>query len=105
MVFRKYLPPIKIENAVLKAYVASGYNDCFVEAKGVAQSVTEQIVHEVISVEEVQDLVEQTPMQVNPEVAKRYIIYREWRNTERQKKSTLKKSLDGIVTIDQTTLT
>lgn len=93
--------PVKIENAVLKAYVASGHTDCFVEAKAVAQSVTEHIHQEMISVEEVQDLVEQELMKVNPEVAKRYIIYREWRNTERQKKSTLKKSLDGIVTIDQ----
>lgn len=54
--------PVKIENAPLKAYVASGHTDCFVEAKAVAQSVTEQIRQEIISVEEVQDLVEQELM-------------------------------------------
>ncbi len=39
-----------------------------------------------ISVEEIQDLVENELMKVRPEVAKKYIIYREWRNTERDKK-------------------
>ena len=37
--------------------------------------------------EEIQDLVEKALMKVRPEVAKKYIIYREWRNTERDKKT------------------
>lgn len=92
--------PSKIENAVLKAFVASGHSDCFVEAKAITQGVLDRIDREIISVEEVQDLVESELMKSSPEVAKKYILYREWRNSERQKKTELKKSLDGIVTID-----
>lgn len=92
--------PSKIENAVLKAYIATGLMECLQEAKQVTLGVMERIEQEVISVEEVQDLVESELMKVQPEVAKRYILYREWRNTERQKKSELKRNLDGIVTID-----
>ncbi|EFR35399.1 anaerobic ribonucleoside triphosphate reductase [Porphyromonas asaccharolytica] len=92
--------PSKIENAVLKAYIATGQTECLQEAKIVTMGVLARIEQEVISVEEVQDLVESELMKVQPEVAKRYILYREWRNTERQKKSELKRNLDGIVTID-----
>lgn len=92
--------PSKIENAVLKAYIATGQTECLQEAKTVTMGVLGRIDQEVISVEEVQDLVESELMKVQPEVAKRYILYREWRNTERQKKSELKRNLDGIVTID-----
>lgn len=92
--------PSKIENAVLKAYIATGQTECLQEAKTVTMGVLGRIEQEVISVEEVQDLVESELMKVQPEVAKRYILYREWRNTERQKKSELKRNLDGIVTID-----
>lgn len=92
--------PSKIENAVLKAYIATGQTECLQEAKVVTMGVLARIEQEVISVEEVQDLVESELMKVQPEVAKRYILYREWRNTERQKKSELKRNLDGIVTID-----
>lgn len=54
-----------------------------------------------ISVEEIQDLVERELMKVRPEVAKKYIIYREWRNTERDKKTQIKHIMDGIVAIDK----
>lgn len=40
-------------------------------------------------------------MKVRPEVAKKYIIYREWRNTERDKKTQMKHVMDGIVAIDK----
>ena len=39
----------------------------------------------LLGLEEIQDLVEKELMKVRPEVAKKYIIYREWRNTERDK--------------------
>lgn len=92
--------PTKIENAILKAYVAAGYTDHFVEVKSATLKILSRIDKDIISVEEVQDIVESELMHFNPDVAKRYILYREWRNTERQKKSALKQSLDGIVTID-----
>ena len=53
------------------------------------------------SVEEIQDLVEKELMKVRPEVAKKYIIYREWRNTERDRKTQMKHIMDGIVAIDK----
>lgn len=92
--------PAKIENAILKAYVATGYTNHFVEVKSATLNIINRINKEIISVEEIQDIVESELMNSNPDVAKRYILYREWRNTERQKKSELKQSLDGIVTID-----
>ena len=39
-----------------------------------------------ISVEEIQDMVEERLMKRNPSIAKRYIIYREWRNVERDRR-------------------
>ena len=53
-----------------------------------------------MNVEQIQDLVEKELMAVRPEVAKKYIIYREWRNTERDKKTKMKQIMDGIVSID-----
>ena len=40
-------------------------------------------------------------MKVQPEVAKIYIIYRQWRNTERDRKTQMKHIMDGIVAIDK----
>ena len=40
-------------------------------------------------------------MKVQPEVAKKYIIYRQWRNTERERKTQMKHIMDGIVAIDK----
>ena len=54
-----------------------------------------------IGVEEIQDLVENELMKVQPEVAKKYIIYRQWRNTERDRKTHIKHIMDGIVAIDK----
>lgn len=93
--------PSKIENALLKAYVASGLGNNYEEVQSVTHNVLSRIAQPVISVEEVQDIVENELMKARPEVAKRYIIYREWRNTQRHKRTDLKKSLDGIVAIDQ----
>lgn len=93
--------PNKIENAIRKAYVATGYeaNDGTIEET--TQNVIEQIQKDLIQVEEIQDLVEKELMKVRPDVAKKYIIYREWRTSERNKKSELKKIMDGIVAIDK----
>ena len=93
--------PSKIENALLKAYVASGLGNHYEEVRDVTHEVLSHINQPIISVEEVQDIVERELMKCRPEVAKRYIIYREWRNTQRNKRTALKQILDGIVAIDQ----
>lgn len=93
--------PSKIENAILKAYVASGNGDNYGEVQQVTRQVLSRIEQTTISVEEVQDIVEGELMKVRPDVAKRYIIYREWRNTQRHNRTDLKKSFDGIVRIDE----
>ncbi|MBP8778003.1 MAG: anaerobic ribonucleoside triphosphate reductase [Bacteroidaceae bacterium] len=90
----------KIKNAILKAFQATGI---FEEEKLVAD-VTMQVIDKFdspsMNVEQIQDLVEKELMAVRPEVAKKYIIYREWRNTERDKKTKMKQIMDGIVSID-----
>jgi ribonucleoside-triphosphate reductase len=63
--------------------------------------VIDRFTNPTISVEEIQDLVEKELMAVRPEVAKKYIIYREWRNTERDRKTQMKHIMDGIVAIDK----
>ena len=91
----------KIKNAVAKAFNANGITD---EDKLIADITMQVIAHfasPTISVEEIQDLVEKELMKVRPEVAKKYIIYREWRNTERDKKTQMKHIMDGIVAIDK----
>lgn len=91
----------KIKNAIGKAFQASGINN---EEKLIAD-ITMQVINNfaspTVSVEEIQDLVEKELMKVRPEVAKKYIIYREWRNTERDRKTHMKQIMDGIVAIDK----
>lgn len=91
----------KIKNAIGKAFQASGINN---EEKLIAD-ITMQVINNfassTVSVEEIQDLVEKELMKIRPEVAKKYIIYREWRNTERDRKTHMKQIMDGIVAIDK----
>ena len=91
----------KIKNAITKAFNATGITN---EDKLIADITMQVIAHftsSTISVEAIQDLVEKELMKVRPEVAKKYIIYREWRNTERDKKTQMKHIMDGIVAIDK----
>jgi ribonucleoside-triphosphate reductase len=67
----------------------------------ITMRVIDRFTNPTISVEEIQDLVEKELMAVRPEVAKKYIIYREWRNTERDRKTQMKHIMDGIVAIDK----
>ena len=46
-------------------------------------------------------MVEERLMKRNPSIAKRYIIYREWRNVERDRRSSIKSVMDGIVTVEK----
>ncbi|MDR2337104.1 MAG: anaerobic ribonucleoside triphosphate reductase [Deltaproteobacteria bacterium] len=91
----------KIKNAITKAFRASNQPDTEREIYNIALSAASHITTSNISVEEVQDLVEQELMRHNPTVAKKYIIYREWRNIERHKKTNLKHVMDGIVCIEK----
>lgn len=90
----------KIKSAVTKAFSATGIIDEEKLIADVTMRVIENFTEPTISVEEIQDLVEKELMKVRPEVAKKFIIYREWRNKERDKKTQMKHIMDGIVAID-----
>ena len=91
----------KIKNAVTKSFRASNLLDVEREMYEISFAVVNSINKNVITVEEIQDLVEKELMKRNPDVAKKYIIYREWRNVERHKKSHMKHVMDGIVTVEK----
>ena len=91
----------KIKNAISKAFSACGIQDEQQLIADITMNVISQFATPTITVEEIQDLVEKSLMKVRPEVAKKYIIYREWRNTERDKKTQMKQVMDGIVAIDK----
>lgn len=91
----------KIKSAINKAFSASGINHEPQLVADITMNVINRFVTPTITVEEIQDLVEKELMRVRPEVAKKYIIYREWRNTERDKKTVIKQVMDGIVAIDK----
>ena len=91
----------KIVRAITKAYRAGGISDEEVVIGHIASEVAEAIDKPEISVEEIQDMVERSLMRRNPYIAKKYIIYREWRTVERDKKSSMKAVMDGIVSIEK----
>jgi ribonucleoside-triphosphate reductase len=91
----------KIKNAISKAFHATGIMDEDALIADITMRVIDRFTNPTISVEEIQDLVEKELMAVRPEVAKKYIIYREWRNTERDRKTQMKHIMDGIVAIDK----
>ncbi len=91
----------KIKNAITKAFKASGIEEEQTLIADITMNVISLFTSPTITVEEIQDLVEKELMKVRPEVAKKYIIYREWRNTERDKKTQMKHIMDGIVAIDK----
>ncbi len=90
----------KIKNAIAKAFHAAGIYDNDKLIADITMQVISRFSSPTMSVEEIQDLVEKELMQSHPEVAKKYIIYRDWRNTERDKKTKMKQIMDGIVAID-----
>ncbi|MCD8030777.1 MAG: anaerobic ribonucleoside triphosphate reductase [Bacteroides sp.] len=91
----------KIKNAISKAFQATGMADQTALIADITMRVIGQFRSTSISVEQIQDLVEKELMKDCPDVAKKYIIYREWRNTERDKKTQIKHIMDGIVAIDK----
>ena len=91
----------KITNAIGKAFEATGIPQQREELDLITRQVVSHFSQPTIGVEEIQDLVENELMKVQPEVAKKYIIYRQWRNTERDRKTHIKHIMDGIVAIDK----
>lgn len=89
----------KIYNAITKAGEAASIS--------VDQIFIENLTKEIISfnkdltVEEVQDFIEEKLMKSYPSVAKHYILYRDMRTLAREKKTRMKKSFDGIVTVEK----
>ena len=91
----------KIVRAITKAFRAGGITDEGHAVEQIASDVAAAITKAEISVEEIQDMVEERLMKRNPSIAKRYIIYREWRNVERDRRSSIKSVMDGIVTVEK----
>lgn len=98
---RENFSPSKITNAISKAFNATGIAHQEELIDEITQRVINHFENPTIGVEEIQDLVETELMKVQPEVAKKYIIYRRWRNTERDRKTQIKHIMDGIVAIDK----
>lgn len=98
---RENFSAAKITNAIGKAFVATGLEHQEAMIDEITQRVIEHFAEPTITVEAIQDLVETELMKVQPEVAKKYIIYRQWRNTERDRKTQIKHIMDGIVAIDK----
>ncbi|MGF7535719.1 ATP cone domain-containing protein [Bacillus mexicanus] len=78
----------RIKNAISEAFVESNEGNPYI-AKQVTESVIERITRSYIelvpNVEQIQDFVEDTLMKLNfRQTAKRYIIYRELKNRERE---------------------
>lgn len=91
----------KISNAIRKAFLATGIRQQDKQIEDITREIVGQITQSTIGVEDIQDLVEKELMKTQPEVAKKYIIYRQWRNTERERKTQIKHIMDGIVAIDR----
>ena len=93
----------KIRSAVDKAFRAAGLIDEEGYALRIESLIQTELCHRnaQVAVEEIQDRVEAELMNLAPQVAKKYIIYREWRTVEREKRTTLKQTMDGIVTIEK----
>lgn len=95
--------PDKIRQAIIKAYRAGGIYEEAARIDSVVEAVTNSVKQggELVTVEQVQDRVEEELMRLNPFIAKKYIIYREWRTVERDKRTSMKHTMDGIVSIEK----
>jgi len=78
---------VKIVQAIQKAAYATGVEiDYTLIQKEITDPLEKMIQEQKLGVEEIQDQVELGLMKHYPEVAKAYILYRESRNREREKK-------------------
>ena len=74
----------KIRSAVDKAFRAAGLIDEEGYALRIESLIQTELCHRnsQVAVEEIQDRVEAELMNLAPQVAKKYIIYREWRTVQ-----------------------
>lgn len=96
--------PSKIYRAIAKAYRAGDQTEHESEINALIHRIIDRFREQgltAVEVEQIQDAVERELMSIAPDVAKRYIIYREWRTVEREKRTSLKHTMDGIVTIEK----
>jgi len=89
----------KIVCAIDKAAIASKEDVSTKFALEVVNKIVD--LDKDLKVEEIQDIVEKELMRTYPDMAKNYILYRDMRNIERHKRTTIKKSFDGIVTVEK----
>ena len=87
----------KIKNAILQAFKASKEeitDEILNFISHITESITHNIKKDTISVEEIQDMIEKKLMSSKyKDIAKLYIVYREERTAEREKKSNLIKNI------------
>lgn len=89
----------KIIDAINKAALAAGMEvpmEFSTRVAGVVDAAKTDL-----EVEAIQDIVENELMHQYPDVAKKYILYRDMRNVERHKRTHIKKAFDGIVTVEK----
>lgn len=100
---REAYNPDKIVQAISKAYRAAEKEPPAVVLEHAQQSVMATIrtsEHGELAVEEVQDLVERAIQLFDLDVARRYIKYRLVRTIERDRRTQMKRVMDGIVNIE-----
>ncbi len=98
----------KIADAIQKAFTATGELGLpLAEVRGISAGYSKSIEEsldkcgrEVIGIEAVQDAVEMLLMNIHPETAKAYILYREERRVDRDSGSRLMKTLGDIAWSD-----
>lgn len=93
----------KIRSAIMKAYRAGGVKPEASKVDTIVQRIESfaRSGNADLEVEQIQDMVEEALMALDPFIAKKYIIYREWRTVERDKRTKLKHTMDGIVSIEE----
>lgn len=90
----------KIVSAILKAFHTVDDKVEYTDILPIAEAIETNITGEVTDVETIQDYVEKALMKENSEVAKHYILYRNWRTNEREKRTKTKAIMDGIVNVE-----
>lgn len=95
----------KIRQAIIKSYQSTDIQYEVEAVDELVQSVLKKIDNRDLSVEHIQELVEQTLMKKVPLVAQKYIRYRELRTQHRLSNSYLKRSIDGIINIQDNEVT
>lgn len=94
----------KIEDAIYQAFHREVEWDSQNIIAGLAKNIEEQC-YDAINIEDIQDLVENELMRQYPNVAKRYIKYRENRRKDRTNTQIIKDCINGIINIESNDLT